>query len=67
MHVVFVQCHATEDYVKQFLFCCPLAKDATGKKYLSRFFYLRNISFRGSNCVSVCTDGASAMITKKIL
>jgi len=34
--VVFVPHRATEDYVEQFLFCCPLPKNTTRKEMFNR-------------------------------
>jgi len=33
--MLFVRYRATEDFVEQFLFCCPLAKHTTRKEYIS--------------------------------
>jgi len=49
-----------------FLLCCPLAKHTTRKEMFKNVDYFTKNS--RTNCVSVCADGASAMIrTEKVL
>ena len=49
--------------MEQFLFCHPLAKNATGEqicKKLDSFFKEHQLEW--SDCVSVCADGAPSMM-----
>ena len=34
--MMFVRYHATEDYMEQILFCCPLGKHATRKEMFQK-------------------------------
>ena len=61
--MVFVRYFDTNDFVEQFLFCRPLAKNTTGEEIFKKvdFFYEEH-QLEWSNCVSVCADGAPAMM-----
>ena len=64
--MVFVRYFDTNDFVEQFLFCRPLAKNTTGEeifKKVDSFFEEHQLEW--SNCVSVCADGAPAMMGSK--
>jgi len=64
--MVFVRYRASEHYVEQFLFRCPLAKHTTSKgmfKKIDSFTKKHQLSW--THCVSVCADGASAMVRIK--
>ena len=62
--MVFVRYGATEDYVEQFLFCCPLAKHTT-KMFKKVDSFTKGHRLSRTHCVSVCADGASGMIRIK--
>ena len=62
--MVFVRCGATEDYVEQFLFCCPLAKHTT-KMFKKVDSFTKGHQLSRAHSVSVCADGASGMIRIK--
>ena len=61
--MVFVRYFDTNDFVEQFLFCRPLAKNTTGEEIFKKvdFFYEEH-QLEWSNCVFVCADGAPAMM-----
>jgi len=64
--MVFVRCRATENYVEQFLFCCPLAEHTTRKERFRKVdFFNKKHQLSRTHCVSVCADGASVMIITK--
>ena len=61
--MVFVQYFDTNDFVEQFLFCHPLAKNTTGEEIFKKVnFFFKEHQLEWSNCVSVCGDGAPAMM-----
>jgi len=62
--MVFVQYRVTEDYIKQFLFCCPLAKHTT-KMLKKRASYTKEFQLSQTQCASICADSASGMIRIK--
>jgi len=65
--MVFMRYRATEDYVEQYMFCRPFAKHTTGKEMLKADFFIQDHQLSRTHCVSVCADGASAMMrTKKV-
>jgi len=56
----------TEDCVKQFLFCRPLAKHTTGKEMFKTVdSFTIEYQLLRTHCVSVCADGPSGMIRIK--
>ena len=57
--MMFVRYLDTNDYMEQFLFCRPLAKEQIFKK-VNSFFKKQQLQW--SDCVSVCEDGASSMM-----
>jgi len=65
--MVFVQYRATEDYVEQILFCCPLAKRTARKEMFKKVdSFTKKHQFSRIDNVCVCADGAySAMIKMK--
>ena len=61
--MVFVRYFDTNDFVEQFLFCRPLAKNTTGEEIFKKVdFFFEEHQLEWSNCVSVCADGAPAMM-----
>ena len=65
---MFVQYHATEDYVEQFLFCRPLVKHATRKEMYKKVdSFIKKHQLSQNHCVSVRADGASTMMRPKRL
>ena len=61
--IVFVRYFDTNDFVEQFLFCRPLAKNTTGEVIFKKVdFFFEEHQLEWSNCVSVCADGAPAMM-----
>ena len=61
--MVFVRYFDTNDFVEQFLFCRPLAKNTTGEEIFKKVdFFFEEHQLERSNCVSVCADGAPAMM-----
>ena len=60
---VFARYKSEADLEKEFLFCMPLAKTATGADIFDVVdnFYQKE-GFRWENCVSVCNDSASAVL-----
>jgi len=64
--IVFVQLPATEDNVKQFLFCRPLVKNTTGKELFKKVdSFIEEHQLSHTHYVFVC---ASIMMrTKKLL
>jgi len=64
--MVFVRCRATEVFVEQFLVCCPLAKHTTRKEMFKKVeSFTKKHQLSRTHCMSVCADGASAMIKTK--
>ena len=62
----FVRYRATEDYVEQVLFCCPLAKHTAKKEMFKKVdSFTKEHQLSRTNCVSACADGASGMIRIK--
>ena len=60
--MVFVQYRVTEDYVEQFLICCPLAKHTTRKEMLKKVdSFTKEHQLSRTHCVSLCSDSASGM------
>ena len=61
--MVFVRYFDTNDFVEQFLFCRLLAKNTTGEEIFKKVdFIYEEHQLEWSNCVSVCADGAPAMM-----
>ena len=61
--IVFVRYFDSNDFVEQFLFCRPLAKNITGEEIFKKVdFFFEEHQLQWSNCVSVCADGAPAMM-----
>ena len=61
--MVFVRYFDTNDFVEQFLFCRSLAKNITGEEIFKKVdFFFEEHQLEWSNCVSVCADGAPAMM-----
>ena len=61
--IVFVRYFDTNDFVEQFPFCRPLAKNTTGEEIFKKVdFFFEEHQLEWSNCVSVCADGAPAMM-----
>ena len=61
--MVFVRYFDTNDFVEQYLFCRPLAKNTTGEEIFKKVnFFFKEHQLEWSNCVSVCADGAPAMM-----
>ena len=57
----------TENNVRQFLFCCPLVKNTTGKEMFKKVDSLiEEHQLLRTYCVPVCADGASIMMRTKI-
>ena len=64
--MVFVRYFDTNDFVEQFLFCRPLAKNTTGEEIFKKVdFFFEEHQLEWSNCVSVSADGAPAMMGSK--
>ena len=65
--MVFVRYLDTNDYMEQFLFCRPLAKNTTGEQIFKKVdSFFRQHQLEWSDYVSVCADGAPSMrICKK--
>ena len=64
--MVLVRYFDTNDFFEQFLFCHPLAKNTTGEEIFKKVdFFFEEHQFEWSNCVSVCADGAPAMMGSK--
>jgi len=65
--MVFVRYRVTEYYVKQFLFCRPLAKHTTGKKMFKKVdSFVKNIRHRGlTACQFVPMEAAPGWEPKK--
>ena len=64
--VVFMRHLDTNDYMKQLLFCRPLAKNTIGElifKKVDSFFKEHQLEW--SDCVSFCADGAPSMMDVK--
>ena len=61
--MVFVQYIDTNDYMKQFWFCRPLAKNTTGEQIFKKVdLFFKEHQLERSDCVSVCADGAQSMM-----
>ena len=61
--MVFVRYFDKNNFVEQFLFCRPLAKNTTGEEIFKKVdFFFEKHQLEWSNCVSVCADGAPAMM-----
>ena len=60
--MVFVRYFDTNDFVEQFLFCRPLAKNTTEEIFKKVDFSFEEHQLEWSNCVFVCADCAPAMI-----
>ena len=61
--MVFVRYFDTNDFVEQFLFCRSLAKNITEEEIFKKVdFFFEEHQLERSNCVSVCADGAPAMM-----
>jgi len=64
--MLFVRYRATEDYGEQLLFCCPLAKHTTRKEMFKKVdSFTKEHQLSRTDCVSVCADGAWAIIRIK--
>ena len=63
--MMFVRYFDSNDFVEQFLFCCLLAKSTTGKDVFKTVNFFEEHQLEWSNCVSVCADGAPAMMGSK--
>ena len=50
------------DLEEEFLFCTPLTTMATGTDIFSIVDNFQQEGIIGENCVSLCTDGAPAML-----
>ena len=57
--MVYVRCDDDMDLEEEFLFCTPLTTTATGADI---FNAVDNFQQKEGNCVSLCTDGAPAML-----
>jgi len=68
MFMVFVRYRATENYVGQFLFCCPLAKHTTRMEMFKKVdSFTKKYQLSRTHNVYVCADGAySVMIRIRI-
>jgi len=61
-----VRYRATEDYVEQSLFCCPLAKHTTRKEMFKKVdSFTKEHQLSRTRCMSVFAYGASGMIRIK--
>ena len=64
--MVFVQYLDINDYMEQFLFCCPLAKNTTSEQIFKRVdLFFKEHQLEWSDSVSVCTDGTPSMMRCK--
>jgi len=64
--MVFLRYRATEDYLQQLLFCCPLVKHATRKEMSKKVDSVtKEHQLSRTHCMSVCADGASGMVRIK--
>ena len=56
----------TYDYMEQFLFCRPLAKNTTGEQIFKKVdLFFKKHQLKWSDCVCVCEDGAPSMMGRK--
>jgi len=63
--MVFVQYRATEDYVEQILFCCPLAKHTTRKEMFKKVdSFAKKRQFSRTDNVRVCADCAYSVMIR---
>ena len=61
--MVFVQYHAADDYVEQFLFCCQLSKNTLGEEIFKTVdWFFQEHQLLWADCVSACADGAPSMM-----
>ena len=61
--MVFMRYLDTNDYMEQFLFCRPLAKNTTREQILKKMnLFFKEHQLEWSDCVSVCADGAPSMM-----
>ena len=64
--MVFVRYLDTNDYMEQFLFCCPLAKNNTGEQIFKKVdLFFKKHQLKWSDCVCICEDGAPSMMDVK--
>ena len=60
--MVFGRYLDTNDYMEQFLFCRPLAKNNTGEQIFKKVdLFFKKHQLQWSDCVSVCEDGAPSI------
>ena len=61
--MVFVRYLDTSDYMEQFLFYRPLAKDTTGEQIFKKVdSFFKNISLNDLTACLFCADGAPSMM-----
>ena len=64
--MVFVRYLDTNDYMEQFLFCRPLAKNTAGEQICKKVdLFFEEHQLEWSDCVPVCADGAPSMMECK--